>query len=295
MMPYWSTSDIPVATRDLLWVSSVFCEVPRALPGKPGNTKHVIPNPDGSETQPIMNPWAGARYNPSLHQTPSHKLTVLYKPSGKPSDIHICHQQTKRCCTLSQSRFRFLSCLFCLAELLISSIWQIQTPNIQPNTQRNDNVKNPWRECQTVVPMRHMTFDVSHDQLTWLWAALNEAGALLWGGGEGEELSLSQPSLKLTVTLRNIKRRPAHVRVLTSMAYFNCTVLHTNTHLGYDWTYAQHTPCVFLGAGTHSLLMLVEHQVSPRQKRKKETSNPTQAASPRGIKPNWRSSTRRPL
>lgn len=60
------------------------------------------------------------------------------------------------------------------------------------------------------------------------------------------------------------------------MACFNCTVLHTNTRLGYDWsrdiTYAQHTLRVFLGAGTHSLQTHVEHQVSPRQERKKETS-----------------------
>lgn len=101
------------------------------------------------------------------------------------------------------------------------------------------------------------------------------------------------------------------------MAYLNCTVLHTNTHLGYDWTrngtYAPHTLCVFLGAGTHSLRMHAEHQVSPRQERKKETSNLTrcrldqqQAAFLPGIKsrmygtynssrklsPNWRLSVR---
>lgn len=101
MIHYRSTFDIPVATHDLLWVSSIFCEVPRALPGKPGNTKHVIPNPvmrpcpDLSQTQPITNSWVGARYNPGLHQTvnlqcyTNHQTPHTYLSSANKKVLHL--------------------------------------------------------------------------------------------------------------------------------------------------------------------------------------------------------------
>lgn len=108
MIHHWSTSDIPVAKHDLLWVSSAFCEVPRALPGKPGNTKHVIPNPvtrpcpDLSKTQPI---------NPSLHQTVSRELTVLHKPSDSAYIFVIRKQKGAAPCHNPGSG----SCLACVA------------------------------------------------------------------------------------------------------------------------------------------------------------------------------------
>lgn len=117
MIHYWSTSDIPVATHDLLWVSSVFCEVPRALPGKPGNTKHVIPNPvtgpcpDLPKTQPGTYSWGGARSNPSLYQTVSHKLTVLYKPSDSAHTFVVRKQKGTAPCHNPGSG----SCLACFA------------------------------------------------------------------------------------------------------------------------------------------------------------------------------------
>lgn len=79
-----SAAVIPVAIHDLLWVSWVVCEVPRALPGKPGNIKHVIPKPlrrpcvnpyvNLSKTQPGTYLWVAACYN---RRPPSDKIHTL--------------------------------------------------------------------------------------------------------------------------------------------------------------------------------------------------------------------------
>lgn len=282
MIHYWSTSDIPVATHDLLWVSSAFCGVPRALPGKPGNTRHVIPNPvarpcpELSTTQPITNPWVGARSSPSLHQTvnlhcyTNHQTPHTYLSSANKKVLHLVAIQV---------------------PVLVLLVLFGGTPNFQYLTDLNPKQSNPtnkettplkiprgnfkhWFPCVTWPFMRHMTDSPGCEPIS-------RRPGLCCGMGEKERschchshhLNSPWPCKILKVDQRTSE---------SSQAYFNDTVLHTNTHLGYDWTrnatYAQHRLCVFLAAGTHSLLMHVEHQVSPRQERKEETGNPTRAA-----------------